>query len=188
MPFDGPLGVTIPPSEDGTMPGIFFVNVRRPHKRWVDLVLKSRIRARFLSLRRLRLCSANHRACYFSNLACDWLNIVWACSEQKNRKRDQGWTTSPSQYAVYGSAFFRGIKHLDAPFRRPKFWDQSQTEISKYVLICVWNKARLSNVIKSDPKSLNVLTIFPYQRENLCIVIMFVSTSFSATITIQWNR
>ena len=37
----------------------------------------------FLSLARskLRLCSANHRAGYFSNLACDWLSIVWAYSE-----------------------------------------------------------------------------------------------------------
>ena len=42
-------------------------------------------RARFLSLARskLRLCLANHRAGYFSNLACDWLSIVWAYSEQE---------------------------------------------------------------------------------------------------------
>ena len=42
-------------------------------------------RACFLSLARskLRLCSANHRAGYFSNLACDWLSIVWAYSEQE---------------------------------------------------------------------------------------------------------
>ena len=42
-------------------------------------------RARFLSLARsqLRLCSASHRSGYFSNLACDWLNIVWAYSEQQ---------------------------------------------------------------------------------------------------------
>ena len=41
-------------------------------------------RARFQSLARskLRLCSANHRAGYFSNLACDWLSIVWAYSKQ----------------------------------------------------------------------------------------------------------
>ena len=32
---------------------------------------------------KLRLCSANHRAGYFSNLACDWLSIVWAYSEQE---------------------------------------------------------------------------------------------------------
>ena len=40
--------------------------------------------ARFLTLAqsKLRLCSANHRAGYFSNLACDWLSIVWAYSEQ----------------------------------------------------------------------------------------------------------
>ena len=43
------------------------------------------IRACFLSLTpsKLRLCSANHRAGYFSNLACDWLSIVWAYSEQE---------------------------------------------------------------------------------------------------------
>ena len=45
------------------------------------------IRARFLSLARskLRLCLANHRAGYFSNLACDWLSIVWAYSEQETK-------------------------------------------------------------------------------------------------------
>ena len=37
----------------------------------------------FLSLAqsKLRLCLANHRAGYFSNLACDWLSVVWAYSE-----------------------------------------------------------------------------------------------------------
>ena len=40
---------------------------------------------RFLSVARskLRLCSANHRAGYFSNLTCDWLSIVWAYSKQE---------------------------------------------------------------------------------------------------------
>ena len=32
---------------------------------------------------KLRLCLANHRAGYFSNLPCDWLSIVWAYSEQE---------------------------------------------------------------------------------------------------------
>ena len=43
------------------------------------------IRVCFLSLARskLRLCSANHGAGYFSNLTCDWLSIVWAYSEQE---------------------------------------------------------------------------------------------------------
>ena len=35
---------------------------------------------RFLSLARskLRLCSANHRPGYWSNLPCDWLSTAWA--------------------------------------------------------------------------------------------------------------
>ena len=37
----------------------------------------------FLAWSKLRLCSANHRAGYFSNLACDWLSIVWAYSKQE---------------------------------------------------------------------------------------------------------
>ena len=49
-----------------------------------------RIRARFLSLARskLRLCSANHRAGYFSNLACDCMSIVWAYSEHDGPRSD----------------------------------------------------------------------------------------------------
>ena len=36
-----------------------------------------------LTLSKLRLSLANHRAGYVSNLACDWLSIVWAYSEQE---------------------------------------------------------------------------------------------------------
>ena len=41
--------------------------------------------ARFLSFdqNKLRLCLANHNVGYFSNLACDWLSIVYAYSEQE---------------------------------------------------------------------------------------------------------
>ena len=41
--------------------------------------------ARFLSLARskLRLCSANHRPGYWSNLPCDWLSTAWAYSKQE---------------------------------------------------------------------------------------------------------
>ena len=56
-------------------------------------------RARFLSLARskLRLCLANHRAGYFSNLACDWLSIVWAYSKQGT---ENGPCRSMSPYGV----------------------------------------------------------------------------------------
>ena len=45
--------------------------------------------ARFLSLAwgKVRLCWANHRASYFSNLACDWLSIVWDYSEPETENR-----------------------------------------------------------------------------------------------------
>ena len=41
--------------------------------------------ARFLSLAqsKLRLCSANHRPGYWSNLPCDWPSTAWAYSEQE---------------------------------------------------------------------------------------------------------
>ena len=57
-------------------------------KIWCKLIT----RARFLSFARskLKLCSANHRAGYFSNLFCDWLSIVWAYSEQETE--NGSWT------------------------------------------------------------------------------------------------
>ena len=43
----------------------------------------------FLSLARskFRLCSANHRPGYWSNLPCDWLSIAWAYPEQQTENR-----------------------------------------------------------------------------------------------------
>ena len=43
----------------------------------------------FLSLARSkpRLCSANHRTGYFSNLDCDWLSIDWVYSKQESENR-----------------------------------------------------------------------------------------------------
>ena len=50
-------------------------------------------RACFLSVAqsKLRLCLANHRVGYFSNLACDWLSIVWTCSEQQTENGPWLW-------------------------------------------------------------------------------------------------
>ena len=49
------------------------------------LCLSNKIRAHFLSLARskLRLCSANHRSGYWSNLPCDWPSRAWVYSEQE---------------------------------------------------------------------------------------------------------
>ena len=69
-------------------------------------------RACFLSLVRskLRLWSANHRACYFSNLACDWLSIVWAYSEKGTENRP---ISNPGTYFI--DNFFT---HKLNPFER----------------------------------------------------------------------
>ena len=52
--------------------------------------------ASFLSLAwsKLKLCSANHMAGYFSNLACDWLRIDWTYSEQETE--NWPWTNTHS--------------------------------------------------------------------------------------------
>ena len=46
----------------------------------------------FLSLVRskLRLCAGNHMQCYWSNLTCDWLSIVWTYSKQETENRAWG--------------------------------------------------------------------------------------------------
>ena len=52
---------------------------------WMWLIMHAASWVHFQSLAqsKFRLCSANHRAGYFSNLACDWLSIVWAYSKQE---------------------------------------------------------------------------------------------------------
>ena len=54
---------------------------------------RHQFRARFLSLARSkpRLCSANHRTGYWSNLPCDWLSTAWAYSEQVTENRPREW-------------------------------------------------------------------------------------------------
>ena len=59
--------------------------------------ISKKTRARFLSLAqsKLRLCSANHRPGYWSNLPCDWPSTAWAYSEQEteNGPRSCGYRT-----------------------------------------------------------------------------------------------
>ena len=49
-------------------------------------------RARFLSFAwsKLRLCSANHRPGYWSNLPCDWPSTAWAYSELETENGPRG--------------------------------------------------------------------------------------------------
>ena len=57
--------------------------IKEPFTKWDEI----QNWAYFLSRGKLRLCSANLRAGYFSSLACDWLSIVWVYSEQETENR-----------------------------------------------------------------------------------------------------
>ena len=72
------------------------------------------IRARFLSpaQSKLRLCSANHRAGYLSNLTCDWLSIVWAL--------DRKWSRSGDIHYTWWMISVYHIKNNN--IRTPVFW------------------------------------------------------------------
>ena len=55
-------------------------------------------RAHFLSLARskLRICLANHRAGYWSNLSCDWPSTAWDYSEEETENGPRiSWTDIP---------------------------------------------------------------------------------------------
>ena len=65
-------------------------------------------RARFLSLAwsKFRLCSANHRPGYWSNLTCDWPSTVWAYSGQETENGPRIRTQEPSpQQDAYNQAY-----------------------------------------------------------------------------------
>ena len=51
--------------------------------------------ARFRSLARskLRLCAANHRPGYWSNLPCDWTSTAWVYSEQETENGPWSWAS-----------------------------------------------------------------------------------------------
>ena len=65
--------------------------------------------AHFLSLARskLRLCSANHRPGYWSNLPCDWLSTVWAYSEQETENGP--WSNHTGPYGSKHSSFHAAV-------------------------------------------------------------------------------
>ena len=78
--------ITMATVTDKSVQHLFTNHTAGLDKRVTHLGLALFFWARFLSLAqsKLRLCSANYRAGYFSNLACDWLSIVWAYSEQES--------------------------------------------------------------------------------------------------------
>ena len=77
--------------------------------------LQTMIWAHFLSLTRskLRLCSANHRAGYFSKLACDWLSIVCAYSEQNIENGPSSLTRNLGSYKKHVMLWAPNLDSLD---------------------------------------------------------------------------
>ena len=69
---------------------MFFISSRPQCIKWVLYrVIFRMYMARFLSLARskLRICSANHRPGYWSNLPSDWPSTAWAYSEQETENK-----------------------------------------------------------------------------------------------------
>ena len=70
----------------GRIRGVYWTKYCRAAMTHIALLHKhAKTRACFLSLAqsKLRLCSANHRTGYWSNLPCDWPSTAWAYSEQE---------------------------------------------------------------------------------------------------------
>ena len=69
--------------------------------------------AQFLSFARskLRLCSANHRPGYWSNLSCDWPSTAWAYAEQETENGP--WTKGPIQIGQFSIdlSWWFGVRH-----------------------------------------------------------------------------
>ena len=121
----------------------------QPWYRWVLVAIhgvmvlgQHGIRARFLSLARnkLRLCSANHRAGYFSNLACDWLSIAWAYRKRLVAWRCQAiaWPVAMQTHNHWGSMAL--------------IWQQ----LHKISVIQIWFRFTHSNIDTSLPRANDV--------------------------------
>ena len=91
----------------------------------------------------LRLCSANHRAGYFSKLACDWLSILWAYFKQETEngpwlQKDPGhqqYSCWPSFFLEYSSPTNNGSKnfHLNVQDSRTVFIHQGSKLSTKSI-------------------------------------------------------
>ena len=81
-----------------------------------DIVLWKHIwtRACFLSLAqsKLRLCSANHRTGYWSNLPCDWPSTAWAYSEQETENGPRGQMDTSWPLEEWLELLFSIFKHV----------------------------------------------------------------------------
>ena len=93
---------------------------------------------------KLRLCSANHRPGYWSNLSCDWPSTAWAYSEQETENGPRNvqskldglwvhpWELTPC------IIFYNNLvaSHHQIADDDPVFWDIQTHIINIYIISC----------------------------------------------------
>ena len=80
----------------------------------VDAFAACSTRTHFLSLAwsKLRLCLANHRRGYWSNLPCDWPNTAWAYTEQETENRPRSSSATIWHFQMRPSSSMNDSVHL----------------------------------------------------------------------------
>ena len=126
--------------------------------------------SRFLTLARsmLRLCSVNHRAGYFSNLACGWLNIVWAYSKQETEN-------GPWSICRSGKRLFQQCFNRCTIFSKHNPWDATLPSVDMFIYVLTF----LYFIIIT--KSVNLYTVY----FNGVIVLV---ASIDIPIIYVWNN
>ena len=153
--------------------------------------------AHFLSLTRskLRLCSANHRAGYFSNLACDWLSIVWAYSKQETENGPILLAIStgnllitgvfPSQRPVIWNSYVFSFISLNQLFNK---WSWVVTHIFDADMFCLDNRVRIKTFLKISFlcgwESEYVITVFVAIILSKCFKDLYFKMTFLCNVEI----
>ena len=132
---------------------------------------------RFLSFARskLRLCSANHRPGYWSNLTCDCPSTVWAYSEKETengpwfhqrcshtRDHDKRLTQPTARITTYTVSFFPSMTGWGAVSDLSLFFHLSQK--------CIHGLWRLKSKLKSEKHLItnNIQAIQANEAGNCC--------------------
>ena len=136
---------------------------------------------RFLSLARskLRLCSANHRPGYWSNLPCDWPNTAWAYSEQETENGPRSLLADCLSSHPWGRSC-RGLLHVGQPYHVNNSRPPAKCDELIYQEIC----SEISRLRLWDFKWHSSNSCYLHENAPLFICYIFVIFVFMA---IFWN-
>ena len=164
--------------------------------------------AHFLSLppNKLRLCSANHRPGYWSNLPCDWPSTAWAYCEER-QKTGPGWQ-EPSPISTIGSTQYdpppaqhsAEVKHLVAKCRTLAYWHLGARRCTAGCTYSSWgsnrhkqNKLNEISYEPTDNTNINKLELLNYpiaeHCSSICATLMYniYRTSHSVHTLSAWQ-